>query len=426
MVISAKLLMGRLATRVLWISLSLVVVSLAATEKGVTLLRTFRNAALVEISPDGQLILARLDRRRGTDCPNRKPYCFSEVLAVYDAKIGKSVGELVTKGDGYFFAVGFVRDHRVSAIEEAVGAAPTRVDWDPVSGSTSRTELPAQKDAHFFCATDDTQMIRGVIDRSTQPWLYQLQTVNATGAVRKLQQPSIPFLHNGTTNSVVSRNCATRRSRDLYLVEGTSAIEGLYWVSIHPDAQPLFCHSFEGERIRNYTISRDGSLIAVATDAREAASEVGKLHPDHPIFLTLLNADGCSVLQRFELRFPEKQTLKSPPLGSYEYYDNSHFGAQFPAEMAIAPDKTMLAVAYGVYRSPSGYAYFGLYSLADGHRLATLNGDVLHKWLWSGFLNDEIRAQSAPINGALQFSQDSRSLYGSSEHLRQWDISGLK
>jgi len=35
------------------------------------------------------------------------------------------------------------------------------------------------------------------------------------------------------------------------------------------------------------------------------------------------------------------------------------------------------------------------------HRLATLKGDVEHKWLWSGSLNDEIFAQGAQIGGAL-------------------------
>jgi hypothetical protein len=139
-----------------------------------------------------------------------------------------------------------------------------------------------------------------------------------------------------------------------------------------------------------------------------------------------LSATDCSALRRFELQFPERPILRSALIGSIQYYDNIHFGAQFPSRLAISADKTKLAVAYGVYRRPSGYAYFGLYSLADGHRLATLNGDVERKWLWSGFLNDEIFAQGAPIGGALRFTQDSRTLYGTSEHLRQWDISGLK
>ena len=94
--------------------------------------------------------------------------------------------------------------------------------------------------------------------------------------------------------------------------------------------------------------------------------------------------------------------------------------------MAISPDNATLAFAYGVYRKPSGYAYFGLYSLTDGHRLATLDGDVDHKWLWSGMLNDEIFSQSAPLDGALRFTPDSRTLFGTSTHLRQWDISRLK
>jgi hypothetical protein len=209
-------------------------------------------------------------------------------------------------------------------------------------------------------------------------------------------------------------------------MEGAKGNVGLYWVSTHPDAPARFCRAFPEERIRDYVISPDGSLIGVATNRRESPPEVGKMHAEYPIFPTLLNATDCSALRRFELQFPETPKLKSFLIGDIKYYDNSHFGVQFPATMAISPDKTKLAVAYGVYRKPSGYAYFGLYSLTDGHRLTTLNGDVEHKWLWSGLLNDEIFAQGAPFSGALQFSQDSRTLYGTSEHLRQWDISGLR
>jgi hypothetical protein len=211
-----------------------------------------------------------------------------------------------------------------------------------------------------------------------------------------------------------------------YLVETDAPNASLYWVSLRPEVKARPCHVFDSERIRNFALSRDGSVIAVATVAVESASEAGKLHPEYPLWLTVLDSSECAVLKRFQLEFPEKQKLRSPLSGSYRYYDNSHFNAQFPARMAVSPDKAMVAVAYGVYRDPSAYAYFGLYSLADGHRIATLDGDVLHKWLWSGFLNDEIRAPSAPIHGALRFSNDSRFLFGSSQHLRQWDVSRLK
>jgi hypothetical protein len=409
----------------LWLGL---VVALGATENGVTLVRTYKNASLVEISADGQLILTRLNQEKVTDCPDHMQYCLADVLAVHEAGTGRSVGKLVAKGRGNFGLAGFLRGNTVLAIEyDWKSLPPARVTWNLVSGVRSRIELAVQKGAMLLCPVDESRILSGMIDGTIAPQSYQLQVLGATGSMQSLKEPKLPFVRNGgTVPGMLESNCTTWRSQDSYLMEGAEGNEGLYWVSTRPDAPARFCYAFPEERIRDYAISPDGSMIGVATNRRETPSEAGKLHDEFPLFLTLLNAADCSTLRRVELQFPEKPKLKSFLIGGIKYYDNRHFWTQFPAGMAISPDKTKLAIAYGVYRKPSGYAYFGLYSLADERRLATLNGDVEHKWLWSGFLNDEIFAQGAPIGGALQFAPDSRTLYGTSEHLRQWDISGLR
>ena len=63
--------------------------------------------------------------------------------------------------------------------------------------------------------------------------------------------------------------------------------------------------------------------------------------------------------------------------------------------------------------------------MSDGHRMATLKGDTFTPNLYEMFELDMYSARGAPIEGALQFSPDSKSLYTSSKNLRQWDISKL-
>jgi hypothetical protein len=401
--------------------------ALAAFAGGdVSLVRSYKDAALIEISDDGRLMLTQRNARKVTDCPDQRPSCSADVLEVYETANGKVLGQLISRG-GFNFAVPrFLHDGTVAVVERDWKSNPVRIHWDPAAGRRSEASFGVPKNSQLVCALSDADVLIGIADPLATPRLFRLAVVTAEG-IKTLQQPDLPWVHNGAAVwTELARDCPTRLSKDSYLVAADGPTASVYWVSLHPEVKARTCHSFNSERIRSVTLSPDGSVIAVATDAVESASEVGKLHPEHPLWLTVLDSNGCSLLKRFQLEFPEKQKLRSPPLGSYQYYDNSHFGAQFPATMAISPDKSMLAVAYGVYNSPSGYAYFGLYSLTDGHRLATLNGDVLHKWLWSGFLNDEIRAPSAPIHGALRFSADSRTLFGSSQHLRQWDVSRLK
>ena len=416
---------ARLRHSIAWFAVSGFALAVFA-DGGPSLVRTYKDAALVEISADGRLMLTRRSPRKVTDCPDRRPYCSADVFEVYDAGNGRSLGQLVSKGGFNLGVPRFLSDDTVVAVERDWKSGPVRIEWDPTSGRRTEVPFAVPKNSQLICVLNETGVLLGIADPSANPRIFQLAVATAEGVVR-LKQPDLPWVQNGAAVwTGLASNCPARLLNDAYLIEVDSPIASLYWVSLHPEGKPRQCGVFNSERIRNFALSPDGTIIAVATDAVESASEVGKLHPEHPLWLTILDSAGCSVLRKFQLEFPEKQKLRSPPLGSYQYYDNSHFGAQFPATMGVSPDNAMLAVAYGVYRSPSGYAYFGLYSLADGHRLATVDGDVLHKYLWSGFLNDEIRAPSAPIHGTIRFSADSRTLFGSSQHLRQWDLSRVE
>jgi hypothetical protein len=127
------------------------------------------------------------------------------------------------------------------------------------------------------------------------------------------------------------------------------------------------------------------------------------------------------------LSFPEKAVEKSPLLNSNaKYIDNVPFPKQFAAQVAISANKKLIAIAYGISRNGDGFTYFGLYSLADGQRLATLAADAYKCGILHGALfNDEIQCQMAPITGSIEFSRDSRSFFGSSKHLRQWNVSAM-
>ena len=117
---------------------------------------------------------------------------------------------------------------------------------------------------------------------------------------------------------------------------------------------------------------------------------------------------------------------RSAPLTRKKHVDNSLFLHQLASRIAISPDNKKLALAYGIFKSSDGDAHFGLYSLSDGRRLATLRGSKNRGGLLQGLKSEMIWAESAPISGILQFSPDSRMLYAGSKGVFQWDISGLK
>jgi hypothetical protein len=107
--------------------------------------------------------------------------------------------------------------------------------------------------------------------------------------------------------------------------------------------------------------------------------------------------------------------------------DNVAFSDQFARQIAFSPDNRLLALSYGISRDPHGLAFFGLYSLSDGRRMATLPGDVYRCGILHGaLLNDELHCPIAPLDGVVQFSPDSKLLFASSEHLHEWNVSELQ
>jgi hypothetical protein len=143
--------------------------------------------------------------------------------------------------------------------------------------------------------------------------------------------------------------------------------------------------------------------------------------------LTVLKSEDFKIMSKFVLPFPDVKPVWHAPLlaPKNKYLYNHFFPDQLASSIAISPDNSKLAFAYGVYRDPDGIAYWGLFSLTDGRRIATLRGDVYRGGLLQGLMNDQLWAPMAPINGAMRFSADSRTLFATSKCVWQWDLSGL-
>jgi len=197
------------------------------------------------------------------------------------------------------------------------------------------------------------------------------------------------------------------------LIEQRRFGETLVWTPSASNDAPRLCREFPGERIHGYAVSPDGSLIAVVTTPRGKPFN-GLLLPDSRAFLHVLSGAQCTAVKQLELTFPDDP---HPAL----------YAGDFARHVAISPDLSKIAVAYGVRSRTDGLAFFGIYSLADGRRLATFKGDAFRGGYWMSRRTLDIAAASmAPLEGGLEFGLDSRSLYATSRYLRQWDVSSLR
>ncbi len=192
---------------------------------------------------------------------------------------------------------------------------------------------------------------------------------------------------------------------------------------------PVRCGEFR-ERVFNHTVSPDGSVVAAVTGSTGAVGfDADVMGPDYKTTRHVLSASKCEVLRTFEPVFPERVRVKAPLLApKNKYWENARLFRVFAQALAISPDNTKLAIGYGV-RTDGTYsdaiAYFGLYSLQDGRRLATLRGDVFKNgWLETIRMMDAVPTTWAPVTGLI-FSSDSKSLFCSSRQIRQWDLSSL-
>ncbi len=120
-------------------------------------------------------------------------------------------------------------------------------------------------------------------------------------------------------------------------------------------------HLFPGEIIRGLTVSPDLSLLAIVTTSRDIYED-RQYQPINKVFLNVLQAKDCKLLRRLILPFPDiKPVWRAPLLApNNKYLDNELFKDQLASSMAISPDNTKLALAYGVYKSSDGIA-FGLF-----------------------------------------------------------------
>lgn len=432
--------------RTILIPLALLVAGMAGDAQP-KVLREFKDAALVELSEDGHLILTT--SLRLVKCADEKHTCYSEVLTVYDSTSRKSVGELIsTKPPCYgvanrFLTAGFVRQGEVRAVESACDSQRNSwsyalLTWDPISRSERRSPIDFPKDFSYQCRVDEERLLGLGELEVWPPYTYGKKYDPANRVPHYVRRPLKIIAPGAQAETIAviedspfvlndSFKCKAWRSGSLYLIEDVRASEeledrglgkSLAWFNTEPGARSRSCYTFEGERIHGYSISPDSSRIAVITSLRDA--------PTYRTFLTVLDGGTCGQLSRFDLEFPEKPRSRAPLLApSKKYLDNVPFRDQFARSIAISADNTLVAVAYGISKGISGLAFFGVYSMSDGHRMATLKGDTFTPNLYEMFELDMYSARGAPIEGALQFSPDSKSLYTSSKNLRQWDISKL-
>ena len=405
--------------------------SWTAEKNGAILVRelTMDSARPVDLSSDGRFILTIGERKN----PERSGLRLS-VLAVYETNKGKIVGKPVIETERKFTAAIFDGPQRVLALKTQriypYHSSPALLEWDFISGALS--ERPVKLGEGFMpaCILNSRQLAGVVYAPDTKRGFLaqELLTVSEENDLRRLRQPSAspsygPRFH--TLSTLLGDNCNAWRSGDSILLANTNPGD-LHRVSIQPDKDPILCHSFPGEIICGQAVSPDGSLIAVVTIDRDL-NKLARVAEVPPVFLNILQAQTCKPVRRFLLEFPEKPVWRSYALSRKKYMDNHLFFRQLASRMAISPDNTKLALAYGIYKSSDGTAHFGLYSLSDGRRLATLRGNKNRGGFWQGFIgNGEIWASSAPLTGILQFSPDSRMLYAGSQGVFHWDISGLR
>jgi hypothetical protein len=342
-------------------------------------------------------------------------------------------GKPVIEVKGKFTAAIFDGPQRVLALKTQHiyphHSSSALLEWDFLSGKLS--ERPVQLSNGFWppCILNNRRYA-GVAYAPNPPiglFAQELLTVSEEDGIRILRQPSTapsysPSFH--TLRTLFGDNCNAWRSGESILLANTNPGD-LHWISIQSDKDPVLCHSFPGEIICGQAVSPDGSLIAVVTIDRDL-NKLARVAEVPPVFLNILQAQTCKPVRRFLLEFPEKPVWRSYALSRKKYMDNHLFLNQLASRMAISPDNTKLALAYGIYKSSDGTAYFGLYSLSDGRRLATLRGNKNRGGFWQGIKSDEIWASSAPLTGILRFSPDSGILYAGSKGVFQWDISGLK
>jgi hypothetical protein len=379
------------------------------------LIRTYGKdyALLADISIDGHFILTN----GYSACPPKGIKCSAGVLGVYEAATGKLVRELVAESYGGFTAVGFIRGHKVIAAEYRTHVStvprvrPTSttswIRWDPDSGT--REEIFPSLAADFSPVTPlDEKGFLGVGPKEqAHEWKNRLKILDPESNIRDLPIYLDPL-------AVFAADWRAWQFQDSLLIRPNRYANSISWVSTQPSDSPRVCQTFPGEIVYGYAISADGKLIAAITSGEQPPGRYNA----SSAYINVLDRASCDALHRFELQLPKEMRADHAGL----------FKDDFAKHVAISPDNRSLAVAYGLKYKDDGVAYFGLYSLVDGHHLATLKGDTYRGGFWEALRELEAHASAsfAPILGGLRFSPDSTMLFATSKFLRQWDVSRLQ
>jgi hypothetical protein len=396
--------------------------ALAGTNSGqdqaVNLVRIYKTDSvhLIELSSDGRWMLTE-GARRVDRCEH--PFmegCFLPVLSIYETSTGTEVREL-TSTSGRPTNSGFDEQGEVIAVEEGVTRKykleRNLVKWDPASGTVSRSPLPSDMESRPVCVVDDQKLL----GLSFRGGVAKLEILDSAGS-RLLKQPGLPHLNGDFVHQVFQPNCRGWRSGASYLIEGAGGSK-LHWVSTDPSVPASVCASFPDERIHGYAVSPDRGLIVVVTGRGKVPGDRFTLPPPYHTFLNLLDGSTCAPLRKIELTFPEEPIWRAKA----KDWDDCRLAPGFATHIAISPDKTKVALAYGVKRGDRAVANFGLFSLPDGKRLATVAGDSHQDGESLGHVSFSFSYGAQ--TGAIQFSPDSRTFYASSIYLRQWDISAV-
>jgi hypothetical protein len=249
------------------------------------------------------------------------------------------------------------------------------------------------------------------------------------GGTRTLSGPSFPWGNSLECSAAgASRPClAAERPNppstfDPIYEGGKQQKTNLYWISSEA-TEAVFCCSIEGEHLFGFAVSPDGKSIVTITGGIDYAGDpsegraTGKGgEPQIRCFLNVIDRQTGLVLRRFPLLFPEEapkwiRPLLSPflpiPVLSHDL-ENEH--TQIAQYVAVSPDNSKVVVAYGFVAHNDGIACFGVYSMVDGHRMATTHADTFHAGVFRGALGDNINADGAQLMGPMMFTPNSQKL----------------
>lgn len=176
--------------------------------------REFKDSALIDISRDGQWLLA--SSRQRVKCADGKDLCYDNILSVYDAATGKTIGELASKRNNIdpkdlessqFLSPAFIDGRKVGTVElyrdaQRKQSVQEWLTWEPVSGLKEIAPIELPKDFGYRCPIDGQHLL-GLGPPEIWP-------------------PRVPIERNGQTGYDVNdpRNRAPRHvSRSLQVVQ---------------------------------------------------------------------------------------------------------------------------------------------------------------------------------------------------------------